>query len=33
MIPAVAPILHPENDLAGALIVDLPEGLFDVQRA
>lgn len=32
MIPAVAPILRPEDALTGALIVDPPEGLFDVQR-
>lgn len=32
MIPALAPILQPEDDLAGTLIVDPPEGLFDVQR-
>jgi len=32
MIPAVAPILLPENDLTGVLQVNLPEGLFDVQR-
>jgi len=32
MIPALAPILQPEDDLSGTLIVDPPEGLFDVQR-
>jgi len=32
MIPAVAPILQPEDGLSGVLTVDLPEGLFDVQR-
>ncbi len=32
MIPALAPILQPEDDLSGVLIVDPPEGLFDVQR-
>lgn len=29
MIPAVAPILQPDDELAGPLIVDLPEGLLD----
>ncbi|MFT5234434.1 MAG: 16S rRNA processing protein RimM [Candidatus Krumholzibacteriia bacterium] len=32
MIPALAPILQPEDGLTGTLIVDPPEGLFDVQR-
>jgi len=32
MIPALAPILQPEDGLSGTLIVDPPEGLFDVQR-
>ena len=32
MIPAVAPILKPEDGLTGVLIIDPPEGLFDVQR-
>jgi 16S rRNA processing protein RimM len=29
MIPAVAPILQPDDGLTGPLIVDLPEGLLD----
>ncbi len=32
LIPAVAPILQPDDGLSGVLIVELPEGLFDVQR-
>jgi len=32
MIPALPPILRAENALSGALVVDLPEGLLDVQR-
>ncbi len=32
MIPAVAPILAPEDELSGVLVIDPPEGLFDVQR-
>ncbi len=32
LIPALAPILQPEDDLAGVLLIDPPEGLFDVQR-
>ncbi len=32
LIPAVAPILQPEDELTGHLILDPPEGLFDVQR-
>lgn len=29
LIPAVSPILQPDDGLAGALVVDLPEGLLD----
>ncbi len=29
MIPAVVPILHPDDGLEGPLVVDLPEGLLD----
>lgn len=32
LIPAVAPILQPNEGLTGTLIIDPPEGLFDVQR-
>ena len=32
LIPAVAPILQPDEGLTGTLIIDPPEGLFDVQR-
>ena len=32
LIPALAPILQPDAGLSGTLIVDPPEGLFDVQR-
>ena len=32
MIPAVPPILRTENELSGVLVIDPPEGLFDVQR-
>jgi len=32
MIPALSPILQAEDDLCGSLVVDLPEGLLDVQR-
>ncbi len=31
LIPAVAPILQPDEGLTGSLIIDPPEGLFDVQ--
>lgn len=32
LIPALAPILRPEDALTGALVIDPPEGLLDVQR-
>jgi hypothetical protein len=32
LIPAVAPILRPDDGLEGDLVVDLPEGLLDVNR-
>jgi len=32
MIPALAPILEPEDRLTGTLIVDPPVGLFEAQR-
>ena len=32
LIPAVAPILQPEDELTGTLIIDPPEGLLDVQH-
>ncbi len=31
LIPAVVPILQPDDGLTGTLIIDPPEGLFDVQ--
>lgn len=31
LIPAVAPILRPDEGLTGALVIDPPEGLLDVQ--
>ncbi|MCB1183866.1 hypothetical protein KDM41_10560 [bacterium] len=32
LIPAVAPILAPEDELEGTLVIDPPEGLLDVQH-
>lgn len=32
LIPALAPILLPEDALTGTLVIDPPEGLLDVQR-
>lgn len=32
LIPAVAPILQPDDGLEGDLVVDAPEGLLDVHR-
>lgn len=32
LIPALAPILRPEDGLEGQLVIDPPEGLLDVQR-
>lgn len=32
LIPALPPILRPEDDLDGQLVIDPPEGLLDVQR-
>lgn len=32
LIPALAPILRPEDELEGQLVIDPPEGLLDVQR-
>ncbi|MBE0565832.1 MAG: PRC-barrel domain-containing protein [Krumholzibacteria bacterium] len=32
LIPAVAPILRPDDGLEGDLVVDVPEGLLDVNR-
>ena len=31
LVPAVDPILRPEDDLEGDLVIDPPEGLLDVQ--
>ncbi|MCP4572581.1 MAG: hypothetical protein GY838_09555 [bacterium] len=33
LIPAVAPILRPDDGLEGELVVDPPEGLLDVNRS
>lgn len=32
LIPALPPILRPEDELTGQLVIDPPEGLLDVQR-
>lgn len=32
LIPALAPILRPDDGLTGQLVIDPPEGLLDVQR-
>lgn len=32
LIPALAPILRPDDGLEGQLVIDPPEGLLDVQR-
>jgi len=32
LVPAVAPILKPDDALEGELVIDPPEGLFDVQN-
>jgi 16S rRNA processing protein RimM len=32
LVPALAPILRPEDGLTGPLVIDPPEGLLDVQR-
>ncbi len=33
LVPAVAPILQPDDGLEGTLVIDPPEGLLDVQRS
>lgn len=32
LVPALAPILRPDDGLTGQLVIDPPEGLLDVQR-
>jgi 16S rRNA processing protein RimM len=32
LVPALAPILRPDDGLTGPLVIDPPEGLLDVQR-
>jgi 16S rRNA processing protein RimM len=32
LVPALAPILRPDEGLTGPLVIDPPEGLLDVQR-